>query len=351
MLDFNITKLDNPKLERQLKDKIDNKTKPIGSLGVLEDIATKIGIIQNTTSPELKNPHIVMFAADHGAAKSGVSPYPQEVTYQMVLNFLSDGAGINVFTKQNGINLIAVDSGVVTDFEYSDRLIKAKISNGTKNYLEEPAMTKDQCTQAIENGANIVKDIHDNGCNIIGFGEMGIGNTASASLIMSCVTGMLLEDTVGPGAGFSKEGTSKKCEMLKEAYNKHINNIDIKKPIDILSTFGGYEIAMTTGAMLKAAELGMVIVVDGFIITSALLIANMINLNVLDYCIFSHQSDEHAHKEMLKYLKGTPILKLNLRLGEGTGVALAYPIIKSSVEFINKMASFESANVSKSNEV
>ena len=330
-------------LKDQLQHKINNKTKPLGSLGKLEEIALQIGQIQNTSSPELNNPTIIVFAADHGLADAGVSPFPKEVTQQMVLNFLNGGAAINVFSKQNGINLKIVDAGVDADFANNPNLIHAKIANGTKNILENSAMTIEECKKAIETGSKIVSDQFNTGCNIIGFGEMGIGNTSSASLLMSKITGITLEECIGKGTGHDDAGLQRKKEILKQAFEKYQLN---SNPIEILATFGGFEIAMITGAFLKATELNMTIMVDGFIVTSALLIAQKINSDVLKNCIFTHTSNEQGHIKMLNYLDAKPILNLEMRLGEGTGAAVAYPIIKSAINFINQMASFEDADVS-----
>lgn len=327
----------------QLQHKIDNKTKPLGSLGKLEDIALQVGQIQKTTSPELKNPTIIVFAADHGLADAGVSPFPKEVTHQMVLNFLSGGAAINILSKQNGINLKVVDAGVDADFENNPNLIHAKIAKGTNNILETPAMTIEDCKKAIKKGKTIVQEQFNDNCNVIGFGEMGIGNTSSASLLMSKITAIPIEDCVGKGTGHNDEGLKRKKEILKQAFEKYQLDSD---PIEILATFGGFEIAMMTGAYLKAAELNMTILVDGFIVTSALLVAYKINPLVLENCIFTHTSNEQGHLYMLEYLNAKPILNLEMRLGEGTGAAVAYPIIKSAVNILNQMASFEDAGVS-----
>lgn len=326
----------------KLQHKINTKTKPLGSLGKLEEIALQIGQIQNTLTPELKNPTILVFAADHGLADAGVSPFPKEVTQQMVMNFLNDGAAINVFCKQNDITLKVVDAGVDADFNNNPNLIHAKVANGTKNILENPAMTIDECKKAIESGKEIVKNQYQNGCNIIGFGEMGIGNTSSASLLMSKITAVPIEDCVGKGTGHDTEGLKRKKEILKQAFEKHQLDSD---PIKTLSTFGGFEIAMMTGAFLKAAELNMTIMVDGFIVTSALLVAYKINSDILKNCIFTHTSNEQGHILMLEYLNAKPILNMEMRLGEGTGAAIAYPIIKSAVNFLNEMASFKDAGV------
>jgi nicotinate-nucleotide--dimethylbenzimidazole phosphoribosyltransferase len=327
----------------QLQHKINNKTKPLGSLGVLEAIAQKVGLLQNTLTPELKNPTIVVFAGDHGITDEGVSPFPKAVTMQMVMNFLSGGAAINVLCKQNGIKLLVADAGVDFEFDPNLPIINAKVGRGTKNFLQQPAMTIEECTEAMKRGGEIVVQQHRNGCNIIGFGEMGIGNTSAAALLMSKFCHLPVEECVGRGTGLDDEGLKRKVAILKKVIDKHAN---ASTPTEILSTFGGFEIAMMAGAMLKAAELNMIIMVDGFIATSALISAYPLNKQIIKNCIFCHQSDEQGHKLMLSYLGVTPLLNLNMRLGEGTGTAVAYPIIKSAVSFLNEMASFESAGVS-----
>ncbi len=342
-MEFHIQPLSNEDLKTNLQSKIDNKTKPVGALGTLEQIALQVGMIQNTENPVLKEPAIVVFAGDHGIAKQGeVNPYPQEVTAQMVYNFLNQGAAINVFCNQHQIQLTIVDAGVNHDFESIPGLVDAKIAHSTKNYQHEAAMTTDQCSTAIRKGADIVKAIFDSGCNIIGFGEMGIGNTSAASLLMSYFTKIPVAECVGNGTGSGSEIVATKKRILNEVFEKH----SVTSPMEALATFGGFEIAMITGAMLKAAELKMTIVVDGFIVTAALLVARALHPEVIDYCIFAHNSNEQGHQKMLEFLGQQPLLNLGMRLGEGTGVAVAYPIIASSIAFLNSMASFESAGVS-----
>jgi nicotinate-nucleotide--dimethylbenzimidazole phosphoribosyltransferase len=342
-MNFDIQKTTSS-LEKELHHKIDFKTKPQESLGVLESIAVQIGAIQNTLSPTISKPSIVVFAGDHGVVKNHpVSPFPQEVTPQMVLNFLQGGAAINVFSKLNEIDLTIVDSGVNFDFESSPKLIDAKIKKGTKDYTLEKAMSHEDCEIAIQKGADIVTKIYSTGCNTIGFGEMGIGNTSSASLLMNAFTNISLEECTGKGTGHNEEGVLNKINILKAAQELHKS---AKKPLEILASLGGFEIAMIIGGMLQAAKLKMVIVVDGFIVTSALLAAHAINNNVLDYCIFSHTSEEKGHEKMLEFLDVKPILNFGLRLGEGTGAALSIPTIKAAVAFLNEMASFESAGIS-----
>ncbi|WP_103865647.1 nicotinate-nucleotide--dimethylbenzimidazole phosphoribosyltransferase [Aquimarina sp. I32.4] len=340
---FTIQPLSNQKLENTLKVKIDSKTKPIGALGTLEDIALQIGMIQNTDCPSLNNTSILVFAGDHGIARKGeVNPYPQEVTAQMVYNFINQGAAINVFCKQHAIDLKIVDAGVNHTFENISGLIDAKIDFGTKNYQEQPAMSTSQCISAIEKGADLIVKSHADGCNTIGFGEMGIGNTSSASLLMSYFTKIPIKNCVGSGTGLDTQAIKNKQHILSGVYQQYT----LSSPLEALATFGGFEIAMITGAILKAAELKMTIIIDGFIVTSALLVAHAMYQNVLDYCIFAHVSEEQGHQKMYEFLNKKPLVNLGMRLGEGTGVAVAYPIIASAVAFLNNMASFESAGVS-----
>lgn len=341
-----ISSIKNTKLNTELQEKINQKTKPLGALGNLEKIALQVGLIQQTSSPTIKKPSIVVFAGDHGIVTAKkVSPYPQEVTAQMVLNFLNEGAAINVFCKQHNINLQIVDAGVNTDFSTTENLIHCKIAKGTNNYAKEKAMSLANCKKAIEKGKEVVENLHKNGTNCIGFGEMGIGNTSSASLLMSYFTKTPIKNCVGKGTGLSKNGVLEKANILSEVFDFHIKNI--KTATEALATFGGYEIAMMVGAFLKAAELRMIILVDGFIVSSALLVASTLNKNVLDYCVFSHTSGEQGHEKMLAFFKATPLLNLGLRLGEGTGSALAFPLVQSAVNFLNEMATFSTANISK----
>ena len=327
----------------QIKNKIDSKTKPLGSLGQLEEIATQICFVQNTLSPRLIKPTLLVFASDHGIANDGVSAYPAEVTPQMVLNFLSGGAAINVFCKQNNINLKIVDAGVNFDFEPHENLIDAKIKKSTKSFLNKPAMTKAELEQCFLNAETIIEKVSATGCNVIAFGEMGIGNTSSASMLMSALCDIPIEDCVGRGTGLDDKQLNCKIEILSQAEKNHPKITDAKHALE---HFGGFEIAQICGAMLASYKKNILILVDGFIATSAFLCAYKINEKIIDNAIFCHQSDEQGHKKMLDYLGVKPVLNLGMRLGEGTGCAIAYPIIQSAVNFINEMASFESAGVS-----
>jgi nicotinate-nucleotide--dimethylbenzimidazole phosphoribosyltransferase len=342
-------------LRDQLRYQINNKTKPLGALGRLEEIALQLGCIQGTLHPKLNKPHIVVFAADHGIAATGlVNPYPQSVTAQMVLNFITGGAAINVFCRQHNLGLTVVDAGVNFDFDMMQppgKLISRKIGNGTRNYLEEAAMTAQQAASAIEAGKEVVAGLAAQGCNCIGFGEMGIGNTSSASLIMSYITGIAVEECAGRGTGVNDQQLEKKKDTLREVFRRHLPAIAADpSPQVILQQVGGYEIAMLTGAYLKAAELRMVILVDGFITTAALLLARLVDNRITDNCIFSHCSGENGHAKMLEYLGAEPLLHLGMRLGEGTGAAMAYPLVQSAANFLKEMASFESAGVSRSDD-
>jgi nicotinate-nucleotide--dimethylbenzimidazole phosphoribosyltransferase len=331
----------DPALSAALDAKIDNKTKPLGSLGMLESIAKQIGLIQKTTQPRLIAPAIIVFAGDHGIVSENVSAYPQNVTWQMVENFLAQGGAINVFARQNKCALHIVDAGVNHEFGPRAGLIDKKVGPGTRNFAREPAMTNAQCELAMRHGAELVASLAG---NLLGFGEMGIGNTTAAAAIMHKMTGIPVAECVGAGTGLAAAGILHKQKVIRDATNHHS---DIEAPLDILATFGGFEIAMIAGAMLAAAERRMILLVDGFIVTSALLIAARLQPAILDYCLFAHCSDEKGHGRMLQYLGAKPLLQLGLRLGEGTGCALALPLAHAAVNFICEMATFESASVSE----
>ncbi|NOT12758.1 MAG: nicotinate-nucleotide--dimethylbenzimidazole phosphoribosyltransferase [Methylococcaceae bacterium] len=325
-----------------LQNKIDQKTKPLGSLGRLEALALQIGLCLNSSSPQLNKPCIIVFAGDHGIAEAGVSAYPQTVTAQMVTNFLAGGAAISVFARQHQLELIIVDAGVKADLVSHPQLITAKIAKGTANYLNQPAMTLKQCLEAIKTGASIVEHRIAQGCNTIGFGEMGIGNSSSATLLMHVLTTIPLSECIGRGTGLNDEQLHHKLTQLHKALKLHDKSLT---PIDALACFGGFEIAMMVGAYMKAAEQRMLILVDGFIASAALLVASQLHQQVLDYCIFSHVSSERGHQALLAYFKSNALLNLDLRLGEGSGIALAYPLVQSAVAFLNEMATFAEAGV------
>lgn len=333
----------NKDIAKQLQHKIDFKTKPLGALGMLEKIALKVGCIQQSLSPTLNAPHLIVFAGDHGLAKEGVSAYPQEVTHQMVLNFLGGGAAINVFCKQHAIQLKVVDAGVNHDFGDLPNLIHAKMGKGTNSCLSGVALTPEQVNNAIQKGQQIVKEEVHPDCQWISFGEMGIGNTSSAALIMHYLTQLPIETCVGRGTGVNDEQLTRKLDILNQVIQHHGNITD---PYEILSAVGGFEIAQMVGAYLQAAQQKTLICVDGFIATAAYAIAQQIAPSLADYVLFAHQSNEKGHAQFIEQLGGESILNLGLRLGEGTGSAIAYPIVSSAVHFINEMSSFEDAGVS-----
>ena len=329
-----------------LQERIDGKTKPRGSLGQLERLALQIGQVQQSLTPTLGQPHLLVFAGDHGAARAGVSAYPQEVTWQMVENFLAGGAAINVFARQNGLQLQVIDAGVAHDFGARDGLIDAKIAPGTHNYLERAAMSVADRDTALARGAAIARDLAAQGCRVIGFGEMGIGNTAAAALLTHQLTGTPLADCVGRGTGLDDAGLARKQALLAQAVERAALAADATA-LEVLAEFGGFEIAMITGAMLAAAERRMLLLIDGFIVTSALLVAADIAPAIGDYCVFCHRSAEPGHRAQLAALHAEPLLDLGLRLGEGTGAALAWPLVRAAAAFVNDMASFASAGVSE----
>jgi nicotinate-nucleotide--dimethylbenzimidazole phosphoribosyltransferase len=328
-----------------LQQKIDNKTKPTGSLGLLESLAKQIGSVFKTLEPQITKPNIVVFAADHGISNHGVSAYPQDVTRQMVTNFLEGGAAINVFCKQNKIELTIVDAGVNYDFPTNANLVSAKIAKGTQSFLDGPAMSQTELDLCFAKGAAIVNSVFETGSNCIGFGEMGIGNTSTASVLMSVLLELPIEDCVGKGTGVVDEKLIQKQNILKKALENYKGPNDLQSK---LAYFGGFEIMQIAGGMLRAKENNMLILVDGFICTAAFLIAYKMNPSVKENAIFCHSSAEQGHQKILNYLNVQPLLQLDLRLGEGTGCAVAFPIIQSAVCFLNEMASFESAGVSRS---
>lgn len=337
----------SPSFISDVENVINLKTKPQGSLGELEKVASKVAKIQHSLSPSLNNPCLLIFAGDHGIADAGVSLFPKAVTEQMVLNFLNGGAAINCFSRQHHLDLNIVNAGVCAEFTVQDdKFINKPIAQGTKNFLESAAMTEAQCLQAITQGADIVQNKFDNGCNVIGFGEMGIANTTSAAAMMAALLGLSGEACAGKGTGVDNQGVAFKAQVIDQAIELH--QLTGAPALKILQTVGGFEIAMMVGAMLKAAELSMLVLVDGFICSVAALLASNINENFLDYTQFCHQSNEQAHQLLLDKLNVQPLLNLGLRLGEGSGVAIAYPLIVSAVTFFNEMASFSDAGVSES---
>lgn len=332
---------------RSVQQVIDLKTKPQGSLGVLEKIATQIVHIQHNLSPELSKPCLLIFAADHGIADEGVSLFPKAVTEQMVLNFLAGGAAINCFARQHKLDLKIVNAGVCAKFDIcDDKFINRPIAQGTNNFLKQEAMSEQQCQQALQQGAEIVTQKFNMGCNVIGFGEMGIANTTSAAAIMASLLTLSGETCVGRGTGVDDKGVQLKAQVVDNAIEFH--QLKNATALQVLQKVGGFEIVMMVGAMLRAAELSMLVLVDGFICSTAALAASKMKTHFLDYALFCHQSNEQAHQRLLEHLDVQPLLNLGLCLGEGSGIAVAYPLVVSAVTFFNEMASFADAGVSES---
>lgn len=341
---FSIKPVDTA-MEAAVTDKIDNLTKPKGSLGRLEELARRICLIQQTLTPELHEPHNVLFAADHGVIEEGVSVSPKEVTWQQLGHFSKGGAGINFLCEQHGFRLVLVDAGVDYDIPAGHGIIDMKVRKSTRNFLYGPAMTVDEFDLCLERGAAVIDEIHrTTRCNIVSFGEMGSGNTSSSSMWMHLFTGIPLDRCIGAGAGLDNAGIRHKYNVLSRSLAAYSGDGSVESR---MAWFGGYEMVMAVGAMLRAAELGMIIIVDGFIMTSCILAASKLCPAVLDYAIFGHQGDESGHKLMLEALGVKALLHLDLRLGEGSGAVCAYPIIESAVRMINRMDSFADVAVTK----
>ncbi|TFZ07902.1 nicotinate-nucleotide--dimethylbenzimidazole phosphoribosyltransferase [Ramlibacter humi] len=334
--------LHDPTLAARLRHLLDHKTKPLGSLGRIEDLALHIGLILGTESPRLEQPQLVVFAGDHGLAARGVSAYPSDVTWQMVENFLAGGAAVSVLARQHHLALTVVDCGVRHEFTPRPGLLVRKVAPGTADALEGPAMSAAQCHQALEAGRDVVRSLPGNALLL---GEMGIGNTSAASLLLARLADADLNECVGAGTGLDAAGVVRKREVLRRVLESHA---DARDPLDALAAFGGFEVAALVGAVQQAAQERRVIVVDGFITSSAVLVASRIEPLVLQRCVFAHRSDESGHALMLRELGARPLLDLGLRLGEGSGAATAWPLLVSACNLLREMASFDSAGVSRS---
>ena len=343
------------KLMDEAQKRLDNLTKPQGSLGRLEELAKQIVGITGKETPKLKNKVIFTLAADHGVAEEGVSAYPTEVTAQMVYNFLNGGAGINVLARHVGVKVVIVDIGVAQDLKATSELVINKINYGTKNMVKGPAMTKQEAIKAIETGIEIFENeffakgksafVGKNGIDIVGIGDMGIGNTTAASAITVCFTKRAVEDVTGRGTGLDDKGLANKIRIIKKALK--VNKPDPLDPLDVLSKVGGFEIGGLAGIILAAAAKKIPIVIDGFISGAAALIAYHIEPKTKDYMIAAHVSVEKGHRIILKTIGLEPLLDLNLRLGEGTGAALGISIVEAAVKILTQMATFKGARVSE----
>ena len=368
-----------------LQHKIDNLNKPKGSLGRLESLALQVGLIQQTLTPTLNHPCHILFGADHGIEREGVSVSPREVTWQQMINFGRGGGGVNMFCRQHDFKLRVVDVGVDYDFSPSEHphIIDRKIGYGTRNFLYEPAMTADEYDRAIRIGADLVDECFKEGCNVICFGEMGIGNTSPSSIWMHLLADIPLTQCIGAGSGLNSEGMRHKYDVLSKAVEKfksqelknsetqklknlntqelknsetqklknlntqELKNSETQKLKNLLTYFGGYEMVAALGGMMRAADHRMIILVDGFIMSACMLAASKLRPEILDFAIFGHCGDESGHRLMLNAMNAEPLLSLGLRLGEGTGAICAYPILQSAVNMINEMDNFDHAEITK----
>ena len=355
MKEFNIQSVDKS-LQTSIQEKIDNLNKPKGSLGRLEELALQICLIQHTLEPSLAHPCHLLLGGDHGIEHEGVSVSPREVTWQQMINFTLGGGGVNMFCRQHGFKLRIVDVGVDYDLSAVPGIIDRKIARGTKNFLYEPAMTEEEFDRAIMVGVELVDDCISEGCRVLCIGEMGIANTSPSSIWMHFFGNIPLAECIGAGAGLDTPGIRHKYEVLSKAVD-NFKNSQLSTLNSQLSTFnfqlsplryfGGFEMVAAIGAMLRAAEQHLIILVDGFIMTACAVAAIKLYPAAQDYTIFTHCGDESGHKKMLDIVGAKPLLQLGLRLGEGTGALCAFPIIDSAVRMMNEMNNFQNAKITK----
>lgn len=346
MRKFNIHRPDKI-IRNYIQNKIDNLNKPKGALGRLETLAMQICLIEQSAQPTLHHPCHLLFGADHGIERAGVSVSPREVTWQQMINFAHGGGGVNMFCRQHHFDLHIIDVGVDHNLTEYPLIINRKIANGTNNFMYEAAMSQEQFEKAINTGCEMAELCFNKGSDVICIGEMGIGNTSASSIWMSLLGNLPLNNCIGAGSGLNTEGIEHKRKILNTAvdnFNKKYNPDDYQ---EIIRYFGGYEMVAAVGAMLRAAELHLIILIDGFIMTACALAAYKLYPEIKDYMIFGHCGDEEGHRKMLDLLHAEPLLQLNLRLGEGTGALCAYPILESSIRMINEMNNFENAKITK----
>ena len=341
-------------LSDSIQQKIDHLNKPKGALGHLETLAKQICLVQQTLSPILSHPCHLLMGGDHGIEHEGVSVSPREVTWQQMVNFTHGGGGVNMFCRQHGFHLRLIDMGVDYDLSQVEGIEQHKVAWGTTNFLHGPAMTEEQYEQAIHTGTALVDECAAEGCNILCIGEMGIANTSPSSIWMSLFGNIPLDECVGAGAGLNAEGIRHKYHILQESVchyqewlQQQLLSDEREKTSLTVRYFGGFEMVGAIGAMCRAAERRMLVMVDGFIMTACMLAASRLYPTILDYAIFGHCGDESGHQRMLQLMHAEPILHLGLRLGEGTGALCAYPIIESAVRMVNEMNNFDNAHITK----
>ena len=335
-------------MQGAIQAKIDNLNKPKGALGRLEELAMQVCLIQQTLEPSLAHPCHLLLGGDHGIEREGVSVSPREVTWQQMINFTKGGGGVNMFCRQHGFKLRIVDVGVDYDLSGVEGILDRKIARGTKNFLYEPAMSEDEFDRAIQIGSDLVDDCVAEGCRVLCIGEMGIGNTSPSSIWMSLFGDIPLKDCIGAGAGLDNDGIRHKYEVLSKALSRHQSYLSpLTSHLLPLRIFGGFEMVAAIGAMLRAAELHLIILVDGFIMTACALGAIRLYPASQDYMIFTHCGDEAGHKMMLDIVGAKPLLHLGLRLGEGTGALCAYPLVDSAVRMMIEMNNFDNAKITK----
>ena len=330
-----------------IQEKIDNLNKPKGALGRLETLAMQVCLIQQTLSPSISHPCHLLLGGDHGIEREGVSVSPRDVTWQQMVNFTKGGGGVNMFCRQHGFMLRIVDVGVDHDLSSIPDILDRKMAHGTRNFLHGPAMTESEYERMLRVGIDLVDDCWQEGSNLICLGEMGIANTSPSSIWMSIFCNIPLAECIGAGAGLNSQGISHKQEVLAQALDHFQQTFPHPTPTDTIRYFGGFEMVAAIGAMLRAAELKMVVLVDGFIMTACALAACQLYPDVQDYMVFGHCGDESGHRRMLDFLHAQPLLSLGLRLGEGTGALCAFPIVDSAVRMMNEMNNFDNAKITK----
>ena len=346
MREFHVNRVDRS-IQTAIQEKIDNLNKPKGSLGRLEELAMQVCLIQQTLEPSLAHPCHLLLGGDHGIEREGVSVSPREVTWQQMVNFTHGGGGVNMFCRQHGFTLRVVDVGVDYDLSSVSGIIDRKIARGTKNFLHEPAMSDEEFDRAIQIGCNLVDDCVSEGCKVLSIGEMGIGNTSPSSIWMHLFGNIPLAECIGAGAGLDTPGIRHKYEILSQAVAKYKASPKQGRLEGTLSYFGGFEMVAAIGAMLRAAEQHLIILVDGFIMTACAIGAIRLEPAAQDYMIFTHCGDESGHRRMLDIVNAQPLLHLGLRLGEGTGALCAFPIVDSAVRMVNEMNNFDKAKITK----